>query len=91
VGEIRTWLKEAQVEVGVDVVDVMLLKDVTLTDIPRMSSLTMAQIDDLAPSHLRQVLDAARVINSDFFALRAGILTTVTATLSGSSSAQSAV
>lgn len=90
VGEIRAWLKDVQGDGTVDLVDVMLLRDVSLQDIGHMSSLTAAQIEGLTPSQLHQVLDAAREINSDFFALRAGILSVGLATQSESLSAPSA-
>lgn len=90
VAEIRTWLKEiGGGSAGVDAVDVLLLKDVSLQDLMRLSSLTQEQIDGLTPSQLRQVLDAARDINADFFGLRAGLVV-MSATLPESLSAPSA-
>ena len=89
VAEIRAWLADVQQAQGADLVDVLLLKDVALQDITRMSSLSMDQINTLTPSQLRAVLDAAREINADFFALRGGIVEIGNQILSPASSAQS--
>lgn len=91
VGEIRAWLKDVQAQSdAVDVVDVMLLRDVSLQDVMRLTSLTAVQVEGLGPSQLRTVVEAAREINEDFFALRAGLLTVAVAIPSESSSAPSA-
>ena len=74
VAEIRAWLADVQQAQGADLVDVLLLKDTTLQDLMRMSSLSMDQINQLTPSQLRAVLDTAREINADFFVLRGGIV-----------------
>lgn len=91
VKEIRAWLKDVQERSdAVDVVDVMLLRDVSLQDVMRMTSLTSDQVETLGPSQLRRVVVAARENNEDFFALRAGLLTVAAAIPSESSSAPSA-
>ncbi|MBN9696865.1 MAG: hypothetical protein J0L85_13815 [Zoogloea sp.] len=90
VGEIRAWLKDVQSQSdAVDVVDVMLLRDVSLQDVMRLTSLTATQVESLGPSRLREVVAVAREINEDFFALRAGLLTVAAAIPSESSSAPS--
>ncbi|WP_374495328.1 hypothetical protein [Zoogloea sp.] len=90
VGEIRSWLKEVQSQSPeIDVVDVMLLRDVSLQDVARLTSLTPAQIETLGPSKLREVVAVAREINEDFFGLRAGLLSVAAAIPLESSSAQS--
>lgn len=91
VSEIRAWLADVQkASDSVDVIDVMLLRDVSLQDVQRMSSLTAEQVEGLAPSHLRKVVADARELNEDFFALRAGLLSVAAAIPLESSSAQSA-
>ena len=74
VGEIRNWLASVarlpMAEDVVDVVDVMLLDQVRLLDLSMLSTITPAQIEQLAPSHLRQVLEAAKQLTPDFFAMR---------------------
>lgn len=97
VGEIRAWLKDLQSEsaeiqsgrMEPDLIDVMLLRDVSLQDVRRMSSLTAEQVEGLAPSQLRDVVAAARELNEDFFALRAGLLSVIPVIPSEPSSAQS--
>lgn len=90
VSEIRAWLADVQkASDSVDVIDVMLLRDVSLQDVQRMSSLAAEQVEGLAPSQLREVVAAARELNEDFFALRAGLLSVIPAIQSEPSSAQS--
>jgi hypothetical protein len=90
VGEIRAWLADVQAASdAVDIVDVMLLRDVSLQDVQRMSSLTAEQVEALAPSQIRTVVAAARELNEDFFGLRAGLLSVIPAMPSEPSSAQS--
>lgn len=74
VAEIRKWLADAQ-EALPDLVDNLLLRDVALPDLMHLSSLTPEQIDELTPSELQVVLDAARELNSHFFDLLAGVQT----------------
>lgn len=68
VGEIRAWLA-GLAGLQLDLVDALLLGDITPQDLARLSSLTLAQVETLTPSQLRLVLDAAREVNADFFAL----------------------
>lgn len=72
VAEIRTWMAGAQ-EASPDLVNNLLLRDVSLEDLPHLSSLTPAQIDGRTPSELQRVLDAAREVNTHFFALLAAV------------------
>lgn len=90
VGEIRAWLKEVQSQSPeIDVVDVMLLRDVSLQDVARLTSLTHAQIETVGPSKLKEVVAVAREINDAFFDLRARLLTVAAVIPSEISSAQS--
>jgi hypothetical protein len=73
VGEIRAWLKDSGAVSG-DVVDATLFEDYSLPDLTRMSSLSAADIAELAPSELRSVFDAAREVNADFFLMRSRVL-----------------
>lgn len=71
VAEIRAWLKEIEAGLqGGDVVGGALFEDITFGDLMRFTSLSGAEIDALCPSQLRQVIDVAKEINSDFFLLR---------------------
>lgn len=68
--QVRTWMTEMQQPSAErDIVDEALFRDCSLTDLPRMTSLTAADIDALRPSQLRQVIDLCKELNPDFFAL----------------------
>ena len=54
-----------------DVVGDALFDEVRLVDLQRMTSLSAEDVDSLRPSQLRQVLDACREMNRDFFAMLA--------------------
>lgn len=53
-----------------------LFEEVRLLDIRLMTSLTAEDIEALRPSQLRQVLDACRELNRDFFAMLARLAST---------------
>lgn len=88
VAEIRQWMADAQ-EATPDLVDNLLLRDVSLQDLTHLSSLTHEQMDPLTPSELQRVLDAAKEINSHFFELLAGVETLAKQMRSAASSAPS--
>lgn len=54
-----------------DVVGAALFEEVRLVDLQRMTSLSTEDVEALRPSQLRQVLDACREMNRDFFAMLA--------------------
>ncbi len=54
-----------------DVVGAALFEEVRLVDLQRMTSLSAEDVEVLRPSQLRQVLDACREMNRDFFAMLA--------------------
>jgi len=54
-----------------DVVGAALFEEVRLVDWHRITSLSTEDIEALRPSQLRQVLDACREMNRDFFAMLA--------------------
>lgn len=54
-----------------DVVGAALFEEVRLVDLQRMTSLSTEDVEALRPSQLRQVLDACRELNRDFFAMLA--------------------
>lgn len=77
--QVRAWMAELQQPgAGRDIVDDALFPDCSLVDLPRMTSLTAADIDALRPSQLRQVIDLCKELNPDFFALM-GLLVKVPA------------
>lgn len=66
VGQLRGLL--ASDSVG-EVVDDFLFRDMRLSDITVMTSLTADQVTDLHPSQLRDVVDGCREANPDFFGM----------------------
>ncbi|MCJ8168631.1 phage tail assembly protein [Atopomonas sediminilitoris] len=50
-----------------DAVDSLLFEDLRLSDFPRMTSLTLEDVEQLRPSQLQYVLGACREMNPDFF------------------------
>ncbi len=91
VEEIRTWLADIQAApVGpIDMIDEMLLRDISLPDLMRMTSLTADQVAKLGPSKLKEVEAVVREINEAFFDLRARLLTVAAVIPSEILSAQS--
>lgn len=77
VGEIRAWLKSLATLADGDAVDAALFSEITLFDLTRLSDLSADEIDRLTPSELRQVIDAAKEVNADFFGMRARLLALV--------------
>lgn len=72
--EIREWFGEVKAGAQIGLIDALLMKDLTLPDLVRVSSLTGEQIDQIGPSKLQQVIDAARELNPDWFAFRERIV-----------------
>ncbi|UCV13765.1 hypothetical protein [Quatrionicoccus australiensis] len=68
VGEIRSWLA-AKVQPG-DLVDSMLIADISISDLLILSDLTNGEIEELTPAELDLVITAAKEINVAFFAMR---------------------
>lgn len=84
VGEVRHWMmdmveQEKQkdkglTEIAAHVVDQGFLKEVALSDICRMTDLTMSQLDQFTPSELELIVEKCKVLNPDFFSLRSRTL-----------------
>ena len=78
VSEIRSALKmeesDGKTSDTTDAVDMFLFEDISLPDICRMTDLSLEKMAELKPSELRQVAEACREVNSDFFALRGRVL-----------------
>ncbi|WP_157314562.1 hypothetical protein [Chitinibacter sp. GC72] len=70
VADIRLWLQDLLTVPEPDLIAEALFDELSLTDLPRLTSLMPAQIDSLTPSELRQVIEAAKAVNADFFGLR---------------------
>lgn len=76
VADIRAWLaglETAQAD-QTDILDATLFDEFSLADLVRMTSLTTADMEALSPSELRQVFDAVKAVNADFFAMRARLM-----------------
>lgn len=73
VGEIRQLLKSLAEGSDGDLVEYAVLEEIGLRELQLMTDLEPEIMEDLAPSQLRQVYEACREINKDFFALRARI------------------
>lgn len=65
--EILGWLGEAATEQQESAFEVLILKDMSLRELARMTDLTREQMGDFAPSQLRQVVEVCKEVNADFF------------------------
>jgi len=74
VADIRVWLKDLETAGGEDVVDAALFEDFRLADMALLTDLTSEAVEALTPAELRQVFDAAREVNADFFGMRARLM-----------------
>lgn len=78
VAEIRAWLKDLEAADETeepDLIGLALFEEVSLDDLRKMVSITAEEADNLAPSELRQLIEVAKELNADFFALRGRLLT----------------
>jgi len=69
--EIRAWLAD---QGEGDVVDAMLFDDCSLRDLTRLTDLQAAALEELAPSEIEELVNAAREVNWRFFAMREKIV-----------------
>lgn len=72
VGEIRAWLAD-KVQPG-DLIDSMLIEDISLSDLLILSDLTSAEIEDMTPGEIDLVIGVAKEINATFFVMRGKML-----------------
>ena len=68
--QVRTWLAEMQKPGDRDLVDEALFEECSVSDIRRMTSLSIEQVDALRPSQLREVIATCKELNPDFFGFR---------------------
>ncbi|MFZ2269041.1 MAG: hypothetical protein WAV95_15810 [Azonexus sp.] len=66
--EIRAWL--ADFDRAGNVLDSTLFEEFDVSDLCRLTTLTVADLDDLAPSQVREVHAIAKEFNADFFGMR---------------------
>lgn len=89
VGEIRSWLRNAESLDAGDTVSLLLFEEVTLDELRLFIDLNMAMLEILTPSEIAQLIEAAQELNPRFFAMR-GRLAEVGRRLQTSGSAPSA-
>lgn len=79
--QVRSWLADTIApKEQLDVVDQVLFSECSLSDLQRMTSLTLEQINQLRPSELRQVIALCKELNPDFFAFMGRLVKPVAAT-----------
>ncbi len=54
-----------------DLIGDSIFEDIRLSDLPVFTSLTKDELEEMAPSQLRQVVDLCKEKNPDFFAMLA--------------------
>lgn len=72
VNNARDWLMQSIIpeDVEVDVVQEMLLDDISIRDIIKMSSISEAEAGKMRPSDLKAIAAVCKEMNPDFFMLR---------------------
>lgn len=77
VTEVMTWLQDAKVAASGDInpIDELLLDGCSLSDLARMTDISVEDMRGLTPSELDQVLEVAKARNPAFFRVR-GLLWT---------------
>lgn len=70
VGEIRAWLKRTADGAGDDLVGDTLIAEISLADLMAMTDVKQDDLDNLTPNQVRELFDACREVNKDFFGLR---------------------
>lgn len=66
VNEILAWMGEKQ-ETQESAMEALLLKDMSLTDLTRMTDLSRERMGKFTPSQLRRVMEVCKELNPDFF------------------------
>ncbi|MBF0142849.1 MAG: hypothetical protein HQL59_05255 [Magnetococcales bacterium] len=76
VAEVRLWLKELDQlrEGALDLVTEGIIADASLGDVARMTDLQAADLDEMTPSQIEELITACREINPHFFRLRDRLL-----------------
>lgn len=71
VSEIRAHLARVGNPDELDAVGVLLFDGIAFDDLTAMSDVTADDLNRLAPSEIRQIIEACREVNADFFGMRA--------------------
>lgn len=72
VKEIRAWLTDGMMKdlENLSAVDLVLLDDVSLSDLKTMTDITAEEIEEATPSQLEGLRDFCKEVNKGFFVLR---------------------
>jgi hypothetical protein len=68
VGDIRFWL--ASKTAPGDLIDSELFDEISISDIPVMTSLSAEQVEAMSPSEIDAILPVIREVNARFFTMR---------------------
>ena len=73
--EVRDWIVETETgqPEAEDPLHALALEECSLTDLARMSSISVRELEDYAPSDLTELLAACKALNPHFFRLRAAL------------------
>lgn len=74
VGDVRNWLKEVSTDSTISAVDMLLIPEISLPDLTRMTNLSVGDLDAWQPSQLRELMMVAKELNADFFGLRGRLM-----------------
>ena len=69
--EIRDWMADAEAKTGDELIDLgdVLFDDVRVDDLVFITNASADELDTMTPSELRQIADACKEANADFFAM----------------------
>ena len=71
--EIRDWMKNSETSPSTDLIDVLIVDEITLPDLYRITSLTKEMADEMTPRELAGVVKVAKEVNLRFFEISARI------------------
>lgn len=72
-GEVRDWLTETETGQTEDPLHALALEECSLADLARMSSISVRELEDYAPSDLAELIAACKALNPHFFRVRAAL------------------
>lgn len=71
--EVRDWLVETETGQAEDPLHALALEECSLSDLARMSSISVSELENNAPSDLADLLAACKALNPHFFRVRAAL------------------
>jgi len=70
VGEVREYLQAEETgNISIDPVTDLMFEDLSLRDLVFMTDITLADMDDMKPSQIQELIDACKGLNPHFFAM----------------------